>query len=189
LNCDDIPLKNFEVTGSDPHGFDRDNGGIGCDTANEDAPNPTPQTPPPKPTDYCEPLLVRPPQWEKECSHLGPYPYPGLVQTPPVTPTPEPTPATPTPAVDPSLLARSQPQCEFGVNPETVLCNTEDVPSEPFPSTPIPTITPDEEFSTEEEPEQEVAEEPEQEPEEEPQDESVDDPEDNGESNAGSTFE
>jgi hypothetical protein len=185
LNCDDIPLKNFEVTGSDPHGFDRDNGGIGCDTANEDAPNPTPQTPPPKPTDYCEPLLVRPPQWEKECSHLGPYPYPGLVQTPPVTPTPEPTPATPTPAVDPSLLARSQPQCEFGVNPETVLCNTEDVPSEPFPSTPIPTITPDEEFSTEEEPEQEVAEEPE----EEPQDESVDDPEDNGESNAGSTFE
>jgi hypothetical protein len=37
------------------------------------------------------------------------------------TTTPEPTLTTPTPPVDPSLLARSQPQCEFGVNPETGL--------------------------------------------------------------------
>ena len=31
LNCDDIPEKNFKVTGSDPHGFDADNDGIGCE--------------------------------------------------------------------------------------------------------------------------------------------------------------
>jgi hypothetical protein len=46
LNCGDIPFKNFQVTGSDPHGFDRDNDGIGCDTANEDTQIPTPLTPP-----------------------------------------------------------------------------------------------------------------------------------------------
>jgi hypothetical protein len=188
LNCGDIPYKNFRVTGSDPHGFDRDNDGIGCDTANEDIPTLTPLTPPPTPTDYCEPLLVRPPQWEKECSHLGPYPYPGLVQTPTPTPpvtTPEPTPTTPTPPVDPNLLARSQPQpqCEFGIDPETGLCNTEDTSSEP--GTPDPTITPEEEFSREEEPEGEVDEVPEEDPEEEPDNE----PEGNGESNADSTFE
>jgi hypothetical protein len=36
LNCDDegVP-ENFEVSGSDPHGFDRDNDGIGCETEPE----------------------------------------------------------------------------------------------------------------------------------------------------------
>ena len=34
LNCPDIPYKNFEVTGTDPHGFDRDNDGLGCESAN-----------------------------------------------------------------------------------------------------------------------------------------------------------
>ena len=35
LNCDDegVP-ENFEVVGSDPHGFDADNDGIGCETDN-----------------------------------------------------------------------------------------------------------------------------------------------------------
>ena len=32
MNCDDIPEKNFKVKGSDPHGFDGDNGGIGCES-------------------------------------------------------------------------------------------------------------------------------------------------------------
>ena len=32
LNCPDIPQKRFTVTGSDPHGFDRDNDGIGCES-------------------------------------------------------------------------------------------------------------------------------------------------------------
>ncbi len=31
LNCDDISDRNFRVIGSDPHGFDGDNDGIGCE--------------------------------------------------------------------------------------------------------------------------------------------------------------
>jgi hypothetical protein len=31
LNCDDVSASNFEVVGSDPHGFDGDNDGIGCE--------------------------------------------------------------------------------------------------------------------------------------------------------------
>jgi hypothetical protein len=32
LNCPDISQKRFTVTGSDPHGFDRNNDGIGCES-------------------------------------------------------------------------------------------------------------------------------------------------------------
>lgn len=32
LNCGDIPNKNFKVTGNDPHGFDRDGDGRGCES-------------------------------------------------------------------------------------------------------------------------------------------------------------
>jgi hypothetical protein len=32
LNCADISQKRFTVTGSDPHGFDRDGDGIGCES-------------------------------------------------------------------------------------------------------------------------------------------------------------
>lgn len=32
LNCGDIPFRRFRVTGSDPHGFDRDQDGIGCES-------------------------------------------------------------------------------------------------------------------------------------------------------------
>jgi hypothetical protein len=37
LNCDDegVP-SNFEVSGSDPHGFDGDNDGIGCESPDDD---------------------------------------------------------------------------------------------------------------------------------------------------------
>lgn len=31
LNCGDISYKNFRVVGSDPHGFDKDGDGIGCE--------------------------------------------------------------------------------------------------------------------------------------------------------------
>ena len=31
LNCDDISFRNVKVNGSDPHGFDGDNDGIGCE--------------------------------------------------------------------------------------------------------------------------------------------------------------
>ena len=32
LDCGEISQKNFKVLGSDPHGFDRDNDGIGCES-------------------------------------------------------------------------------------------------------------------------------------------------------------
>jgi micrococcal nuclease len=32
LNCPDISQKRFTVRGSDPHGFDRDNDGVGCES-------------------------------------------------------------------------------------------------------------------------------------------------------------
>ncbi|MGB8153669.1 MAG: hypothetical protein WCF97_07115, partial [Nitrososphaeraceae archaeon] len=42
LNCDDIPEKNFKVKGSDPHGFDGDNDGIGCESGKDPNPEPKP---------------------------------------------------------------------------------------------------------------------------------------------------
>jgi len=32
LTCDDISFQDFQVVGSDPHDFDRDNNGIGCES-------------------------------------------------------------------------------------------------------------------------------------------------------------
>jgi len=32
LNCDDVSYKNIKVEGNDPHGFDRDSDGIGCES-------------------------------------------------------------------------------------------------------------------------------------------------------------
>ncbi|MBW4522824.1 MAG: hypothetical protein KME16_24570 [Scytolyngbya sp. HA4215-MV1] len=31
LDCKDIPYRNFQVLAPDPHGFDRDKDGIGCE--------------------------------------------------------------------------------------------------------------------------------------------------------------
>ena len=31
LDCDDIPHRRFEVVSPDPHGFDRDRDGVGCE--------------------------------------------------------------------------------------------------------------------------------------------------------------
>ena len=35
LNCPDIPITDFKVLPPDPHGFDRDGNGIGCETVTE----------------------------------------------------------------------------------------------------------------------------------------------------------
>ena len=35
LNCPDIPNTDFKVLPPDPHGFDRDGNGIGCETVTE----------------------------------------------------------------------------------------------------------------------------------------------------------
>jgi hypothetical protein len=232
LNCPDIPHKNFQVTGSDPHGFDRDNDGIGCESADgEDTatllPTPTPSPGPDKcprgqelingkcesvlcvdgsepicsvPPEPCDSSMTCPPcpegveaDWcqdpderqdfdcddpgmedDPRCINGGPDPCyldpksPKCIKPTP-TATPTPTPKT-TPPVDPSPLAQSrpQPQCEFGINPETGLCNTAESESltptqEPLTPTPEPTVDPDEDLGTEEESEEIVEEEPEEE--------------------------
>ena len=32
LDCGEIPFRRFQVVGSDPHGFDRDRDGVGCES-------------------------------------------------------------------------------------------------------------------------------------------------------------
>jgi hypothetical protein len=32
LNCDDVSFKDIKVVGDDPHGFDREGDGIGCES-------------------------------------------------------------------------------------------------------------------------------------------------------------
>lgn len=32
LNCDDVPYNDIKVEGDNPHGFDREGDGIGCET-------------------------------------------------------------------------------------------------------------------------------------------------------------
>ena len=32
LDCGDIPYRNFPVVGTDPHGFDADGDGVGCES-------------------------------------------------------------------------------------------------------------------------------------------------------------
>ena len=63
LNCSDIRYSDFTVRGSDPHGFDRDNDGIGCESATV------------KPQDT-EPTPVKPKRTEPDISEncLDSYP-------------------------------------------------------------------------------------------------------------------
>ena len=39
LDCDEIYYSNFRVVGSDPHGFDTDYDGIGCEVGSPDSSN------------------------------------------------------------------------------------------------------------------------------------------------------
>jgi len=41
LDCDEIFYSNFRVVGSDPHGFDRDNDGIGCEVGSPQSSKPS----------------------------------------------------------------------------------------------------------------------------------------------------
>jgi len=45
LDCDEIFYSNFRVIGSDPHGFDKDNDGIGCEVGSPPSSNPVDTTP------------------------------------------------------------------------------------------------------------------------------------------------
>src|SRR5215204_1864285 len=105
LNCGDISYKNFKVTGSDPHGFDRDNDGIGCESVNGGAP-----TPPPSP---CDPDELAP---GEECTCP-----PGTTGTPPdcepICPEGEDCPC-------PEGTTGTPPNCE------PIICDVEDPPPE-----------------------------------------------------------
>jgi hypothetical protein len=47
INCDDIPeITDFPVLPPDPHGFDGDNDGIGCESGGEARPAPAPPAAP-----------------------------------------------------------------------------------------------------------------------------------------------
>jgi len=41
LDCDEIYYSNFRVVGSDPHGFDKDNDGIGCEVGSPQSSTPS----------------------------------------------------------------------------------------------------------------------------------------------------
>jgi hypothetical protein len=45
LDCDEIIYSNFTVIGSDPHGFDRDKDGIGCEVGSPQFSNPVVSSP------------------------------------------------------------------------------------------------------------------------------------------------
>ena len=48
LDCDEIIYSNFTVVGSDPHGFDADNDGIGCEVGSPKFSNPVVSLPNPE---------------------------------------------------------------------------------------------------------------------------------------------
>lgn len=64
LNCDEIIYSNFRVIGSDPHGFDADNDGIGCEVGSQS--NTTPSCDPSYP-DVC--IAPYPP--DLNCGDIG----------------------------------------------------------------------------------------------------------------------
>jgi hypothetical protein len=64
LDCSDIPQKDFTVLPPDPHNFDSDGNGIGCET---------PPQPPPQNCDPSYPMVcIPPPPPDLDC---GDIPY------------------------------------------------------------------------------------------------------------------
>jgi len=70
LDCDEIFYSNFRVVGNDPHGFDTDYDGIGCEVGSPSSPNPPAPTQPscdPSYPDVCIPPY--PP--DLDCGEIG----------------------------------------------------------------------------------------------------------------------
>jgi len=69
LNCGEIFYSNFRVIGSDPHGFDRDNDGIGCEVGSPQSTNPVETTP------SCDPsypdVCIAPYPPDLNCGDIG----------------------------------------------------------------------------------------------------------------------
>ena len=73
LDCDEIPYADFRVYQPDPHGFDADYDGIGCETYSPPAPEPTP--PPTESTTIdCDPsypdFCIPPPPPDLDCGDI-----------------------------------------------------------------------------------------------------------------------
>jgi len=69
LDCDEIFYSNFRVVGNDPHGFDADYDGIGCEVGSPQSPNPVESAPSCDPSypDVCIPPY--PP--DLDCGEIG----------------------------------------------------------------------------------------------------------------------
>jgi len=69
LDCDEIGYSNFRVIGYDPHGFDTDYDGIGCEVGSPQSSNPVETTPSCDPSypDVCIPPY--PP--DLDCGEIG----------------------------------------------------------------------------------------------------------------------
>jgi len=69
LDCDEIGYSNFRVIGDDPHGFDRDNDGIGCEVGSPQSSNPVETTP------SCDPsypdVCIAPYPPDLNCGDIG----------------------------------------------------------------------------------------------------------------------
>jgi hypothetical protein len=67
LDCNQISYRNFKVIGADPHGFDSDNDGVGCESGS---------TPPPPTRPGCDPsyptVCIAPPPPDLDCPQI-PY--------------------------------------------------------------------------------------------------------------------
>src|SRR5690606_16357599 len=64
FDCGEIPYQQFRVIGADPHGFDGDGDGIGCEG------DPAPQAPTPVPPTPIPPTAV-PPQQQCDPNYAG----------------------------------------------------------------------------------------------------------------------
>ena len=75
LDCDEIPYTDFRVFQPDPHGFDTDYDGIGCETEKPTPPPPEPTPEPePEPEPDCDPsypdFCIPPPPPDLDCGDI-----------------------------------------------------------------------------------------------------------------------
>jgi hypothetical protein len=81
LDCGEISVHDFAVVGADPHGFDSDHDGIGCESAPPPPPPAPPASAPPSNCDANYPTIcVRPfAQGDLDCSEISyrNFPVPG----------------------------------------------------------------------------------------------------------------
>jgi len=70
LDCDEIFYSNFRVVGNDPHGFDTDYDGIGCEVGSPSSPSPPPPTQPSCDPSYPD-VCITPYPPDLDCGEIG----------------------------------------------------------------------------------------------------------------------